>query len=247
MSFWQLFLTNLRMMYRNWRGLFFNIVLPVALYIAIGKISNAAPGFAGISYSQYLLPGIIAMTIMQTGIFNLAYWLVDIKSRGVIKRFLVTPLSSFQLVTSLILSRLVLMAVQVGLLIFIGTAYLHADFNGSIIAVAIMLALGGITFLTLGFLVSSFAKTYEEAAPITTILNLVFTILGNIFFPTKGLPAVFRIIGGKLPITYLAEGMRNNFIGHATLKQSLGDILGLVVWSAIFLAITAKTFKLKED
>ncbi len=234
-------------MYRNWRGMFFNIVLPVALYVAIGKISKAAPGFAGISYSQYLLPGIIAMTIMQTGIFNLSYWLVDIKSRGVIKRFLVTPLSSFELVASLILSRLVLMAAQLTLLILVGTIFLHATFNGSVLAVAIMLVLGGTTFLALGFLVSSFAKSYEEAAPITTILNLVFTVLGNIFFPTQGLPAIFSVIGSKLPITYLAEGMRNNFIGRATLSQNWHDILGLLVWAVIIITITAKTFKLSDD
>src|SRR5258708_203049 len=239
MSFYQLFLTNLRLTFRNWRGLFFNIALPVALYVAISKIAGKAPGLPGISYSDYLLPGIIAMTIMQTGIFGLAYWLVDLKSRGVIKRFLVTPLSNMELVGSLILSRLVLMAIQILILIAIGIFYFNVHIHGSIVAIIIIMLFDGATFLGLGFLVSSFANSYEEAAPLTTVLNLVFTILGNIFFPTNALPKLFGQIGSKLPITYLVEGMRNNFVQHYTFAQTWRDLLGLLVWLLIILGITA--------
>ncbi|MHB8871105.1 MAG: ABC transporter permease [Candidatus Doudnabacteria bacterium] len=246
-SFWQLFLTNFKMLYRNWRGLFFNIFLPVFLYLAISKISGNAPGSNKITYSEYLLPGIIAMTIMQTGIFSLAYWLVDLKARGVIKRLLVTPLSNFEMVGSLIASRLVLMAIQIGLIISIGIWYFKTSIPGSGLAILLLMIMGGAVFLGIGFAVSSFAKTFEEAAPITTILNLLFTFLGNIFFPTNNLPVVLKVIASKLPITYLAEGMRDNFVQEWTLKQTLPDLLGLGVWLVIVMIILRYTAKLKQD
>lgn len=246
-SFWQLFLTNFRMLYRNWRGLFFNIFLPVFLYLAISKISGNAPGSNTITYSEYLLPGIIAMTIMQTGIFSLAYWLVDLKARGVLKRLLVTPLSNFEMLGSLIASRLVLMAIQIGLIISIGVWYFKTSIPGSGLAIILLMIMGGAVFLGIGFTVSSFAKTYEEAAPITTILNLLFTFLGNIFFPTDNLPTVLKFIASKLPITYLAEGMRNNFIQDWTLKQTLPDLLGLGAWLLVVVVILSYTAKLKQD
>jgi ABC-2 type transport system permease protein len=245
MSFYHLFITNIRLLYRNWRGLFFNIFLPIVLYVAISKVASS--GGNGGSYADFLLPGIIAMTIMQTGIFSLAYYLVDLKSRGVLKRFFVTPMSTIELTGSLILSRIVFMAVQISALVAIGKLYFGAHVNGSLLAIVLLIVLGGAVFLGLGFLISSLAETYEEAAPMTTILNLIFTFLGNIFFPTTALPKAFRAIGEVLPVTYLAQGMRHNFIEHWSLQQTIPDFIGLFVWLIIILAATTYTFRLKKE
>ncbi len=235
------------MLYRNWRGLFFNILLPVIFYVAISTIAGSSASPEQLSYSDFLLPGIIAMTIMQTGIFSLSYWLIDLKARGVIKRFMVTPISTMELIGSLILSRLVLMGVQITILILIGKYFFHTEINGSLIAILLLILLGGATFLGIGFLISAIAKTYEDAAPSTTLINLVFTLMGNIFFPSSVLPKILRVIGDKLPVTYLSEGMRHNFVETWTLRQSLPDILGLLVWMVFIFAATAYMFKLKEE
>lgn len=246
MSFYHLFITNIRLLYRNWRGLFFNIFLPIVLYVAISKVAGGASKGDN-TYSNFLLPGIIAMTIMQTGVFGLAYYLVDLKSRGVLKRFFVTPLSTLELTGALILSRLVLMAVQIILLVSIGKLYFGTHINGSIVGIILLMVLGGATFLGLGFLISSLANTYDEAAPMTTILNLLFTFLGNIFFPSNVLPKTFKLIGDKLPVTYLSQGMRHNFVDHWSLRQTLPDLIGLAIWFIIVLAATTYTFRLKAE
>ncbi|GAC1412779.1 MAG: hypothetical protein NVSMB66_2770 [Candidatus Doudnabacteria bacterium] len=187
------------------------------------------------------------MTIMQTGIFGLAYYLVDLKSRGVLKRFFVTPLSTLELTGALILSRLVLMSVQISILVTIGKLYFGASVNGSVVGIVLLMILGGATFLGIGFLISSLANSYDEAAPMTTLLNLLFTFLGNIFFPSSVLPKAFRAIGDKLPVTYLSQGMRHNFIDQWSLKQTLPDLLGLAVWFVIILLATTYTFRLKAE
>ena len=93
-SFYQLFLANLKMFYREKEGFYWTVLMPAAIYIAlsvipIGRIVNSAA-----NYSSFVLPGIIAMTIMQGGIYSLAYWMVDLKARGIIKRLLATPLKA---------------------------------------------------------------------------------------------------------------------------------------------------------
>ncbi len=246
MSFTQLFLANFRMLYRNWRGLFWNIALPVGLY-AILSLIKFGGNFAGGAYSRFLLPGIIAMTLMQTGIFSLAYWLIDLKERGVLKRFRVTPLSNSELVSALISTRLVVMLVQIILLSAIGVWFFGAHVYGSIVAIIIISIIGGSIFLSLGFFVSTVANTYDEAAPITTVINLIFTFLGNIFFQTDAFPKILNEIGQKLPITYLANGLRHNFMEQWTLKQSLHDIFGLLVWLVIILAITIYSFQKNSE
>lgn len=249
MAFFQLLNSHIKILYRNWRGLFWNILLPIGLYVGISSLPFTAPGLSqsSLRYSEYLLPGIIAMTILQTGIFGLAYWLVDLNQRGVIKRFNATPLTNNTFLGSLIASRLLMMVLQVVLLIIIGEKLFGAHINGSVVAIIILLVLGGSTFLCIGFFISTISRTYEEASPMTSVVNLLFTFLGNIFYPTAGLSHTLAHLSALLPITYLAEGMRRNFVDGYTLAQSGHYIFALSIWLAILFLIAATTFKIKQS
>jgi ABC-2 type transport system permease protein len=246
MSFTALFNANLKILYRNWRALFFNLALPVAIYTFIGLLHIRRFGGIRIDYSTYLLPGIIAMTIMQTGIFTLAYWLIDMRERGVIKRFMVTPLSTWELIASLVCTRLLLMVVQVALLVFIGTHYFGAVARGNYMNIAVTCLLGGIVFLNVGFLISNFARNYEEASPITTAVNLTFTLLGNVFVPAEVFPKFLQAIAAYLPITYLAVGLRENFTSVGV-GASVDDMLGLLAWAVVLVAVNVWMFNARRE
>ncbi|MDQ3018497.1 MAG: ABC transporter permease [bacterium] len=244
-SFKQLFLMNLRLVYRNTTGLFFTLVMPAIIYVAlsilpIGKFAG------GINYSHYLLPGIIAMTIMQGGIYGLAYWMIDLKSRGVIKRFLVTPISQIELVLSVLASRVIIAIAQVVVLSVIGIIFFDAKITLNILPVFVITVLGASIFLLVGLLISMFADSYEAAAPITTAVGLPMTFLGNIFFPTDTLPKVLKTIGELLPITYLADGLRTLFNDSGSWEAIGKDIGILLVWFVVVLGLTLWRFRLKE-
>src|SRR3989344_6044159 len=130
MSFWQLFLANLKMVLRNRRGFFWTVVMPSAIYIVVSilPIKNL---IGQVNYPVYLLPGVIAMVIMQGGIYTLAYWFVDLKGRGVIKRFQVTPINKYELIISLVLARSVVTIAQVVLLTLIGVIFFEVPLNGN--------------------------------------------------------------------------------------------------------------------
>lgn len=247
MSFYQLFIANFKILYRNWRGLFWNLLLPIALYIGLSMLKITRFGTATINYSNYLLPGVIAMTLMQTGIYSLSYWLIDLKQRGVLRRFLVTPLSRFELMGSLILTRVIMMFVQVAILTFIGVNFFGVNVQGSMLAIIFLAALGSAIFLSIGFLVSVISNTYDEAAPITTVVNLLFTFLGNVFFPSSVFPKVLRGLSSILPITYLAEGMRKNFMTNSSFYDSVGAVFALLIWMIAVLAATYYVFRLKKE
>lgn len=245
-SFSELFKTNLRVIYRNTSGIFWTLVMPGFIYVALSvlPIGNFLGG--QIKYSNYVLPGIIAMVVMQGGIYGLAYWMVDLKARGVLKRFMVTPINKTELILSVIAARVVIMFFQVFILTLIGIIFFHATFAGNIISPLLLVLLGGAVFLLLGLIISSFADTYDAAAPITTAIGLPLTFLGNIFYPTDSLPHILRVVANVLPITYLADGLRVAYLQPFSLALVGKDLAILALWTIIVLAITIWRFRFKE-
>jgi len=245
-SFIELFKANLKMFFREKEAVYWTLVMPAFIYVALSVLPIGKMSGASISYSNYVLPGIIAMTIMQGGIYSLAYWMVDLKSRGIIKRLMATPIKPWQLATSLVSARLVIILVQVIILTLLGVLFFKANFMGNILSSLILVLLGGGIFLCLGLIISSFAKSYDTAAPITSAVGLPLTFLGNIFYPIESLPKALQIFAKLLPITYLSDGLRQAYLYAFDFKKLGLNILILTVWLVIMLLITVKIFKLKE-
>jgi ABC-2 type transport system permease protein len=246
-SFKQLFLANFKMFYREKEGFYWTVLLPAFIYIAL-SVLPIGQSFAGnLKYSNFVLPGIIAMTIMQGGVYSLSYWMVDLKSRGIIKRLLATPLKQWQLALSLVCARLVVMLAQTIILTLIGILVFKATFAGNIFSVLVLMFLGGSIFLLCGLLISSFAKTYDSAAPITSAIALPLTFLSNIFYPITLLPRSLKIVAEILPMNYLSDGLRQAYLQPFNLQIISKDVLVLFVWFVIILGFTLLTFRLKED
>lgn len=244
MSFYYLLTTNFKILYRNWRGIFWNLALPSAEYLALSflHIGNIIGGTIGAHYAEYLLPGMIALSILQTGLFNTAYWIIDLKDRDVLKRLAATPLSNFELVSSVVISRLALMIAQAILLTILGIIFFGATISGSLFWSLLFIIVGGSAFMAIGILIASATSSYDEAAPITTGVNLIFTFLGNIFFPIAILPKPLQDIGYVLPITYFAEGLRNNFSMPGA-HGSLFDLSILLIWTVLLGTWSSYSFK----
>lgn len=234
MAFLYLLSANFKILYRNWRGIFWNLALPVVEYVVISilHIGTLLGGVAGDNYAHFLLPGIITLSIISTGVFNFSYWLIDLKEHGVLKRISATPLSNSSLVASVIASRLTVMITQAALLLVIGKLFFGVHTSGNMIWLLVLVIVGGAIFLEIGMLISIAANSYDEAAPITTGLNLVFAFLGNIFFPVQLLPEALQDFSKILPATYLSDGLRSH-LAQPQLHSSWFDLLILGCWLVI--------------
>jgi ABC-2 type transport system permease protein len=246
-SFFQLLVMNFRLLYRNRTGLFFTLAMPVIMYVALSILPIGDFIGSEINYSDYVLPGIIAMTIMQGGIYGLAYWFIDLKSRNVIKRFLVTPLRPRDLIGSVLLSRTVVAMIQVVLLTAIGWLFFNVAVGSHLILALGFTAIGAPIFLLMGLLISTFADSYEAAAPITTAIGLPLTFLGNIFFPVTVLPQPFVVVAKLLPIMYLSDGIRSVFLNIGTWSDWGFNAAVLMGWLVLMSILTAVFFRLKPD
>ena len=220
--------------------------MPSFIFIALSVLPVSKFIQGQVVYSAYVLPGIIAMTIMQGGIYGLAYWMTDMKALGVIKRFLVTPFKTYELVLSLVAARTVVMFGQVIILTLLGLLFFKAHFAGNIISTLILVIIGGAIFLLAGLLIANYASSYDTAAPITTAIGLPMTFLGNVFYPIDNLPHALKLVAKCLPITYLADGLRQVYLYPFNFHLIAKDLVILCLWLAGMLIVTISLFRLKE-
>ena len=246
MSFLALLKINLKLLYRNPAALFWTVAMPVGFYVGLSLVPIDRLIGTKESYASFLLPGMIAYVIMQGGIYGLAYWMVDLKARGVIKRFLVTPIKPYQMALSVVASRLLVMFLQVTILTAIGILFFQVTFAWNILAIVFITLIGGTIFLLLGLWISSFAKTYETAAPLTAGIGLPLTALGNIFFPIEKLPEAVQYVARVLPITYLADAFRKVYLYPFAWHDLWINFAVLSGWLLVMLALVIWHFKLEE-
>ena len=245
-SFYQLFLSNLKIIYRDKSALFWNVAIPVIIYSALSVIPiRRLTG--NIVYKDFLLPGMIAYVIMQGGIYSLAYWMVDLRARGALKRFLATPINIPMLILGLLASRVVIMLLQIIILTFVGVIIFNATFTGNFISILLLSMVGGGVFLLIGLLISNFASSYQTASPITAAIGLPLTFLVNIFLPITLFPSGIQIISKLLPVTYLATGLRQAYLYPFSFPVIGENFIILLAWFLAILGITIFVFKLSEE
>jgi ABC-2 type transport system permease protein len=201
--------------------------------------SSAAGKLRGV---DYLIPGILAMTVMQLGMFT-AIPIVNMREKGILKRFRATPLPRSTLVLSQIAVRLIIAVVQTGILLGIASALFHFRIVGSWIEVLGVTVLGAMTFICIGAVIAGIAKTQESAAPLIQMFNLPMMFLSGMFFPTEILPSFLKPVTNAIPATYLADGMRDVAL-KSTSGHSLGMCAGVMAgWLVCCLAVAMRTFR----
>lgn len=220
--------------------------MPIGLYVALSvlPLPEIVPNM---EYDTYLLPGMLAYTIMTNGIYGLAYWMAEMRSRNVIKRFLVTPIKVSDLSLSLIASRIIIILVQITLLTTAGVMFFNNPIPQNFLGILILTVFGGSVFLLIGLLIANYSTSYETATPLTTAIGLPMSFLGGIFFPTEQLPHILKVIAKIIPITYLSNGLRVSYLTPEPFAKIIPDLFMLSVWIVILLVIVIKLFKLKAD
>ena len=152
------------------------------------------------------------MALMQLGVFA-AIPIVQQREKLILKRIGATPLPRWTLVGSNILLRLVIAAGQTIIILGIGILAFKVQITGSPLLIAGIVALGALTFTSLGYVVASFTRTEEAANGVTQVLQVPMMFMSGIFFPLELMPGWMRGIATVLPLTYLGDALRQTMVG----------------------------------
>ena len=196
-----------------------------------------------LGYIDFLMPGVIGMSIMQLGLFSVAFSFVSMKREGVLRRLLATPLNPATLLIAQVLTRLVVVMVQTVILAGVAVFLFRAEFAGNFFSVLLAAAMGGAVFLALGFAVSGWSRTEQQAAPLANIVALPMMFLSGVFFSRDVLPNVLQVITDYLPLTYLVEAIRGMTQQGDSVITQWPNFLGLAVWLVVAFVIANRTFR----
>jgi ABC-2 type transport system permease protein len=196
-----------------------------------------------LTYIDFLLPGILAMSIMQSGVFGVAFGFVILKKRGILRRLLVTPMRTNDFIIAQVATRLLVLMTQVLIMVGAGVLFFNLHFIGSIFNMLVVGLLGGVVFLSIGFALSGISKSEDQVAPLANVITLPMLMLSGVFFSRSNLPGFAHVVTDFFPLTYLADGLRRIAIEGATLSDLFPQLLGLAVWSVITLFIAVKAFR----
>lgn len=196
-----------------------------------------------LTYLDFLLPGILSMSIMQMGIFGVAFGFVSLKKRGILRRMWVTPIKPGDFIIAQVAMRLVVVMLQIALIVAVGVIFFDLNFIGSLWQLFAVGMLGAIVFLAIGYALAGISKSEDQVAPMANIIAMPMMFLSGIFFGRSALPGVIHTVTGFFPLTYLADAMRSIAIDGATLIDVGPQLAGLAVWAVITCVIAIKMFR----
>lgn len=191
---------------------------------------------------DYMVPGILAMALMQLGIFA-AVELVAERENKVLKRLGATPLRRSTMIISTVIFRLMVALVQAALIIIIARLVFDVPMLGSWLFLIVMVILGTLTFLALGYLLSAFAKTERTAMPLLMSIQFPMMFLSGIFFPAEMMPDFMIPIMNAMPLTYLGDSLRQIMVGSSALHPQYINAAVLGGWLVVCLIGAIRFFR----
>ena len=178
-----------------------------------------------------LLPGILAMSLMQLGLFATAQPLIALRVGGVLKRLGATPLRRSTLLVAYVALRLTIAVLQTALILLIGLFLFKVKVVGSWWSVSAWLLLGTLMFLALGFFMAAVAKNEESAIAAANVINIPMLLLSGVFFPVNHLPVwLDRFVIPLVPLNYLADALRQVMVGDTPQHTLQTNALALGAW-----------------
>ncbi len=197
--------------------------------------------------SYNIVPGLVAMILFQTGTSLTAMAIVRERERGTIEQLIVTPIRNYELVLAKIIPYIGVSIADTVLILAMGTLWFHVPIRGSLL---LLFALTGVYLLPtlgLGLLISTMARTQQQAQLMTMPIMLPSMMLSGFIFPISSLPPFLQAVGGMLPLTYFLVILRAIVIKGAGLELLIPQTLALIGFAVVLLGLAALRFRKTLD
>ncbi|MHB8736668.1 MAG: ABC transporter permease [Terriglobales bacterium] len=194
------------------------------------SVGDQVASESGSRYIDFLIPGLLGMNLMNSGMWGVGFALVEMRQRKLLKRLVATPMPRSQFLAALATSRLVLMLVEMVLLLGIGVLGFRMQILGSLLTIVVVGAVGAVSFAGLGLLAACRAQKIESVSGLINAVMMPMWVFSGVFFSYQRFPSMLQPLIRGLPLTALNDALRAVILEGASLRSQALRLLILAVW-----------------
>jgi ABC-2 type transport system permease protein len=197
----------------------------------------------GSRYIDFLIPGLIGMNVMSSGMWGIGYVVVEMRTRKLLKRLIATPMSRAQFLWSFVLMRSAFLFIELPLLLLFGWIAFKVGVAGSLPLLVGMSLLGALAFSGIGLLVASRAQNTQTVSGLINLVMLPMFIGSGVFFSTARFPDWIQKPLRVLPLTALNDSLRSVMIEGAGPRAVASQAALLAGIGVVSFALALKLFR----
>ncbi len=219
-----------------------------ALQAAAGRkdtlpTSEKASSEPGARYIDFLIPGLLGMNLMNSGMWGIGFALVEMRQRKLLKRFVATPMRRGDFLLALASSRLALMLIELVLLLGFGVLAFQMRVLGSWASVILISTVGALSFGGLGLLTASRARKIETVSGLINLVMMPMWLFSGVFFSYDRFPAIIQPFIKVLPLTALNDALRATILGGGSFAAQDTRLIVLLLWGAVSYLLALRWFR----
>ena len=208
--------------------------------VAVQESHVTAPGAR---YIDFLIPGLLGMNLMGGGLWGIGFVTVDMRIRKLLKRMAATPMKKRDFFFSLIASRMAFTVPEVLLVMLTGWLLFRIAIAGSWVGIAVVCAVGALSFAGLGLVCASRARKIETISGLMNAVMLPMWIFSGIFFSAKRFPDIIQPLIQALPLTQLINALRAVITDGASLASQWMPLSILTVYGVVSFVLALRWFR----
>jgi ABC-2 type transport system permease protein len=197
----------------------------------------------GSRYIDFLLPGILGLNLMGTGIWGIGFSIVNARLKKTLKLMVATPMRKSHYLLAQMLSRFIFLILEVAVILLFGVLAFQVPVRGSLALVVLTTFLGALSFGGMGLLVASRARTLEAANGLMNLVMVPMWLLSGVFFSSERFPKAAQPLIQALPLTALNNALRAVMLEGRSLPAVAGSLAVVAVWGVLSFAVALKIFR----
>jgi ABC transporter DrrB family efflux protein len=197
----------------------------------------------GSRYIDFLIPGLIGMNLMSSGLWGIGFSLGEMRTRKLLKRLVATPMKKSEFLLAFLVVRACLLVVELPPLLAFAWLAFDVGIRGSILTLGLVALAGAIVFAVIGLLVASRAENPQVVSGLINVVSFPMYLCSGVFFPSSKFPDWLQPALHALPLTALIDAMRAVMIDGASFAAIGTKLAVLLLWGVGAFALAMRLFK----
>ena len=239
---WRQYRLERRMFWRNPSAAFFNFLLPLLILAGAGIVLRGNQ-----QDLNKLVPSIAAMSVMATTFTALAYNIVFLRERGVLKRIRGTPLPTISYFGGVAANAVTNTALQIAIIVLAGRAFFGIGWPSQWLSLVVFVLVGVVSFAALGVAFAHVIPNFESTAAYVNAVFLPVVAVSFFVFDSSSAPGFLRTIAEALPLQPLIVGLYGAMVSGASLSSNLDELAVIALWGAFGLYFAVRGFSWEQS